>query len=166
MIPGLGRSTGGGWHGNPLQYSCLENHHGQKCLVGYSPWGCKESDTTEQLSTRIQFSSVTQSYSTLCNPVKRSTPRHQLLELTQTHLHWVGDAIQPSHPLSSPPLALDLSQHQDLFKWVMFFSAGGQSIGASASASVLPMNIQGWYTALYSAQVLHYFKVKIFWKLT
>ena len=49
-IPGLGRSSGGG-HGNPLQYSCLENSHGQRSLVGYSPWGRKESDTTECLST-------------------------------------------------------------------------------------------------------------------
>ena len=48
-IPGLGRSPGGG-HGNPLQYSCLENSHGQRSLVGYSPWGCKESDMMEQLS--------------------------------------------------------------------------------------------------------------------
>ena len=49
LIPGLGVSRGGG-HGNPLQYSCLENPHGQRSLVGYSPRGCKESDTTEQLS--------------------------------------------------------------------------------------------------------------------
>ena len=46
LIPGLGRSPGEG-HGNPLQYSCLENPHGQRSLVGCSPWGCKESDTTE-----------------------------------------------------------------------------------------------------------------------
>ena len=45
-IPGVGRSPGGG-HGNSLQYSCLENTHGQRSLVDYSPWGCKESDTTE-----------------------------------------------------------------------------------------------------------------------
>ena len=51
LIPGLGRSPGGG-HGNPLQYSCLEKPHGQKGLVGCSPWGCKELDTTEQLSAR------------------------------------------------------------------------------------------------------------------
>ena len=50
LVPGLGRSTAGGC-GNPLQYSCLENAHGQSSLVGYSPWGCKDSDTTEQLST-------------------------------------------------------------------------------------------------------------------
>ena len=48
-IPGSGRSPGGG-HGNPLQYSCLENPQGQRSLWGYSPWGCKESDMTEQLS--------------------------------------------------------------------------------------------------------------------
>ena len=48
-IPRLGRSPGGG-HGNPLQCSCLENPHGQRGLVGYSPWGCKELDMTEQLS--------------------------------------------------------------------------------------------------------------------
>ena len=49
-IPGLGRSLGGG-HGNPLQYSCLENPHGQRSPVGYSPWGHEDSDTTKRLST-------------------------------------------------------------------------------------------------------------------
>ena len=53
-IPGLGRFPGGG-HGNPLQYSCLENPQGQRSLVGYSPWGHKESDRTEQLSTAQGF---------------------------------------------------------------------------------------------------------------
>ena len=71
----------------------------------------------------VQFSSVTQSCSTLCDLMNRSTPglpvHHQLPEFTQTHVHWVGDAIQPSHPLSSPsPPAFNLSQHQGLFKWV------------------------------------------------
>ena len=70
-----------------------------------------------------QFSSVAQSCPTLCDPMNRSTPglpvHHQLLESTQTHVHWVGDAIQPSHPLLSPsPPALNLSQHEGLFKWV------------------------------------------------
>ena len=51
-IPGLGRSAGGG-HDNQLQYSSLENRHGQRSLVGYSPWGCKELDMTEWLSTPI-----------------------------------------------------------------------------------------------------------------
>ena len=51
-LTGLGRSPGGG-HGNPLQYSCVENPHGQRSLMGYSPWNCKESHTTEQLSTAV-----------------------------------------------------------------------------------------------------------------
>ena len=68
-------------------------------------------------------SSVAQSCLTLCDPMNHSTPglpvHHQLPESTQTHVHWVGDAIQPSHPLSPPsPPALNLSQHQGLFKWV------------------------------------------------
>ena len=71
----------------------------------------------------VHFSSVAQSCLTLCDPMNRSTPglpvHHQLLEFTQTHVHWIGDAIQPSHPLSSPsPPVLNLSQHQGLFKWV------------------------------------------------
>ena len=70
-----------------------------------------------------QFSLVTQSCLTLCDPMDCSTPglpvHHQLLEFTQTHVHWVGDAIQPSHPLLSPsPSAFNLSQQQGLFKWV------------------------------------------------
>ena len=70
----------------------------------------------------VQFSSVAQSCPTLCDPMNRSTPglpvHHQLPEFTQTHVHWVSDAIQPSHPLSSPsPPAFNLSQHQGL-KWV------------------------------------------------
>ena len=70
-----------------------------------------------------QFSSVTQSCPTLCNPMDCSMPflhvRHQFLEFTQTHVYWVSDAIQPSHLLSSPsPSAFNLSQHQGLFKWV------------------------------------------------
>ena len=71
----------------------------------------------------IQFSSVAQLCPTLCDPMNRSTPglpvHHQLLEFTQTHIHRVGDAIQPSHPLSSAsPLAPNPSQHQSLFQWI------------------------------------------------
>ena len=70
-----------------------------------------------------QFSSVAQSCPTLCDPMNCSTPglpaHHQLLEFTQTHVHRVGDAIQPSHPLLSPsPPAPNPSQHQGLFQWV------------------------------------------------
>ena len=71
----------------------------------------------------LQFSSVSQSCLTLCDPMNRSTPgvpvHHQLPESTQTHVHRVSDAIQQSHPLSSPsPPAINLSQHQGRFKWV------------------------------------------------
>ena len=71
----------------------------------------------------VQFSSVAQSCPTLCDPMNRSTPglpvHHHLPEFTQTHVHRVGDAIQPSHPLSSlSPPAPNPSQHQSLFQWV------------------------------------------------
>ena len=68
LIPGLGRSPGKG-HGNPLQYSFLENPHGQRSLVGYNPWGCQESDMTERLSTERIFKSHTSNslYPTLVN---------------------------------------------------------------------------------------------------
>ena len=101
--------------------------------------------TTDLLTVSI-CSSVTQSCLTLCDPVDCSMPgflvHHQLLELAQTHVHRVDDAIQPSHPLlSHSPPAFNLSQHQGIFQSQLFTSAG-QSIGVSASASVLPMNIQ------------------------
>ena len=69
----------------------------------------------------VQFSSVTQSSPTLCDPMNRSTPglpvHHQLPEFTETHVHRVSDAILPSHPLSSPfPPAPNPSQHQGLFQ--------------------------------------------------
>ena len=73
--------------------------------------------------TQVQFSSVAQSCPTLCDPMNRSTPgllvHHQLPEFTQTHVHWVGDAIQPSHPLLSPsPPAPNPSQHQSILQRV------------------------------------------------
>ena len=99
----------------------------------------------------VQCNSVIQWCATLWDPKDCSTPvlpvYHQHLEFTQTHVHWVGDAIQPSHPLSSPsPPAFNLSQHQGLFKWGISFTlaTGGQSIRVSASASILPMNTQDW----------------------
>ena len=96
----------------------------------------------------VQFSSFAQSCPTLCDPMNRSMPglpvHHQLPEFTQTHVHQVGDAIQPSHPLSSPsPPAPNPSQHQSLFQWVNF-AWGGQSTEVSALASVLPRNTQNW----------------------
>ena len=85
----------------------------------------------------------------LCNPTESSMPGssvpHYLLELAQTHVHWVGDDIQPFHPVfpfSSCPQSFPASGS---FPASWLFASDGQSIGASASASVLPMNIQGWF---------------------
>ena len=93
--------------------------------------------------------SGTKSCLTLCDLMDCSMPGlsvpHCLLEFTQVHVHCIGDAIQPSHPL--PPssfFAFNLSQHQSLpMSWLL--ASGGWSIGASASASVLPMSFQGWF---------------------
>ena len=103
-------------------------------LLAYDYWGLsimillknkvsfdiKQQNSVKQFS---QFSSVAQSCPTLCDPMNRSTPglpvHHQLPEFTQTHVHRVSEAIQPSHPLSSPsPPALNPSKHQGLFQWV------------------------------------------------
>ena len=111
-IPGLGRAPGEG-KGYPLQYSGVENS--MDCIVH----GVAKSD--HGVSSSVQFSSVAQLCPTLCNPMNRSTPglpvHHQLLEFTQTHVCRVGDAVQLSHPLSSPfPPAANPSQHQSLFQ--------------------------------------------------
>ena len=97
----------------------------------------------------VQFSSVVQLCLTLCDPMDCSTPgfpvHHQLPEITQTHVHWVGDAIQPSHPLSPFSSRLQSFPASGCFQMSQFFASGGQSIGVSASVSVLPMNIQDWF---------------------
>ena len=97
----------------------------------------------------VQFSSVAQSCPTLCDPMDCNMPglplQHQLLELAQTHVCQVSDAMQPSRPLSSPsPPAFNLSQHQGIFQWVSSLHHMAESIGVSVSASVLPMNTQDW----------------------
>jgi len=92
--------------------------------------------------------SVAQSCPTLCNPMDCSTPGfpvlHHLPEFAQTHAHWVSDAIQPSHPVTpfSCPQSFPASGS---FPMSWFFASGSQSIGAAASASVLPMYIQGCF---------------------
>ena len=96
------------------------------------------------VSISVQFSSVTQLCLTLCDPMNRSMPglpvHHQLLESTQTHVHQVGDAIQPSYPLSFPsPPALSLSQHQGLFKWVSSLHQVGPNYW-SFSFNISPSN--------------------------
>ena len=94
--------------------------------------------------------SVAKSCPALCEPLDCNIPGfpvlHYLLEFAQTHIHWVSDAIQLSHlPLPPSPPSLNLFQHQGLFPVSQLFASGGQSIRASASASVLPMNIQDWF---------------------
>ena len=92
--------------------------------------------------------SVTKLCPTLCDPINGSMPGsyvlHYLPEFAQSHVHWVGDAIQPSHPLSSPSSAFSFSQHQGLLI-SQLFTSGGQSTRASATASVIPVNIQDWF---------------------
>ena len=93
--------------------------------------------------------SVAKSCLTLCDLLVYREPGssvfHYLLEFAQIHVHWVGDAIQPFHPLLPPsPFAFSLSQHQS-FPGSRLFTSGSQDIGASASATVLPVNIWGWF---------------------
>ena len=94
----------------------------------------------------VQFSSVAQLCLTLCNPMERSMPGfpvlHQLLELAQTYIHWVDDAIQPSHPVVSFSFCLPSFPASGYFPRSQCFATCGQSIGASASPLVFPMNIQ------------------------
>ena len=117
----------------------LENHHEIRrfLLLG-----------RKAMTNLVQFSSVAQLCLTLCDPMDHSTPglpvHHQLLESTQTHVHWVGDAIQPSHPLSSLLLLPSIFPASGSFQISQLFTSGGQSIGVSASASVPPMNTQDW----------------------
>ena len=101
------------------------------------------------ITTSIYYGvcSVAQSCLTLCTPMDYSTPGfpvlHQLLKLALSHVYRVGDAIQPSHlPSSSSPPTFNLSQLIESFLMSNLFTSVGQSIGASASALVLPMNIQ------------------------
>ena len=93
------------------------------CIAGgfFTTWATRKAPNI--YSYIYQFSSAAQLCPTLCNHVDCSTPglavHHQVSEFTLTHAHWVGDDIQPSHPLLSPsPPAFKLSQHQGLFKWV------------------------------------------------
>ena len=105
------------------------------------------------LKHSVQFSSVAQWCPTLCDPMNHSTPglpvHHQLPEFTQTYVHQVGDAIQTSHPLSSPfPPAPNPSQHQS-FPMSQLFAWGVQSTWVSALAAFLPKNTQGWSPLFY-----------------
>ena len=100
-------------------------------------------------SALVQSVQFIRSVVSLRNPMDCSMPglpvHCQLPEFTQIHVHWVSDAVQPSHPLSSPsPPAFNLSQHQGL-QMSQSFTSGSQSIGVSTSTSVLPVNIEDWF---------------------
>ena len=93
--------------------------------------------------------SVAQLHLTLCNPWTSSTPdlpvSHHLLKFAQAHVHCIGDAIQPFHPLiPSSPSALNLPPESETVPMSWLFASDDQNTGASASASVLPMSIRGW----------------------
>ena len=96
----------------------------------------------------IYISSASQLCLTLCDPMDWRVPglpvQHQLPELAQTHVHRVGDAIQPSHPVTPFSSCLHSFPASGSFPRSQFFASGGQNIGASASASGLPMNTQDW----------------------
>ena len=115
------------FQGNRSVSSLCPNHwcRSWSWMVLWRPITSSRINTKKKMSfsSYNQFSSVAQSYLTLCDPMNHSRPslpvHHQLPEFTQTHVHRVSDAIQPSHPLSSPfPPAPYPSQHQRLFQWV------------------------------------------------
>ena len=103
-----------------------------------------------QGSHSVRFSSVIQSCPTLSVTMDCSMSgfpvHHQLPELTQSYVHWVSDAIQPAHPVIPFSSCLQSFLASGSFPVSQFFASGGQSVGVSASASVLPMNIQDWFT--------------------
>ena len=128
LTPGWGRSPGEE-NGNPLQYSCLGNSMERRAwrATVHRVVKVRHDLVTEapppphRYIRSDQIRSVAQSCPTPCDPMNRSTPglpvHYQLPEFTQTHVHRVSDAIQPSHPLSSPcPPAPNPSQHQSLFQ--------------------------------------------------
>ena len=101
------------------------------------------------MTLSFQFSSVAQSCPTLCNPMDCSTPgfpdHHQLPELAQSEVHRVNDTTKPSHPLFPFSSCLQSFPKSGSFPVSQFFKSGGQNIGVSTSASVLPMKNQDWF---------------------
>ena len=108
-------------------YALVRNNRGISCspyLVSLNGNVLQNSSINSVQFSRSVVSDSLNHMNHSLDPMNDSTPglpvHHQLPEFTQTHVHWVGDTIQPSHPLSSPSPALNLSQHQCLFKWVSF----------------------------------------------
>jgi len=140
----------GEWNDNQLQYSYLWNPMDrgawQATVYRVSKSWTGLSDLTTKRCSTVQFSSIAQLYPVLCNSVGCITPgfpvHHQFPEFTQTHVHWVSDAIQPS---VVPFSHLQYFPASGSFPMSHFFASGGQSIRVSVSTSVLPMNIQDWF---------------------
>ena len=147
-------------YGEPTLYQILEMLTRTETVLLSNMW--KSGREASHCSTCGKRSgcSVTKWCLNLCHPMNYKMPGfsvlHYLTELAQTHVHWVGDAIQPSHPLSSPsPPAFNLSQHQGLIM-SQLFTSGGQNI--RASTSFIPMNIQGWFPLLLISLISLLFK--------
>ena len=130
-----------------LTSCCFDDSHSSMCeVVSYSGLGLHFSDDYWCWTPFhvVQLLSHVWVFETPRTAALGFPILHYLPEFAQTHVHWVSDAIQSLHPLFPPsPLALSLSQHQGLFQWLT--ASGGQSIGVSHSASVLPINIQVWF---------------------
>ena len=131
---------------NPLQCSCLENPRDG------GAWWAAVSGVAQSRTRLKRLSSSSSKFlvnwvSTLCDSMDCSTPGfpvlHYLREFAQTHIHWISDAIQSSHPFITFSSCLQSFPESESFSVSWLFTSGGQSIRASALASVLPMNIQG-----------------------
>ena len=111
---------------------------------------------SEAANTGDHCYSAAQSCLTFCDPMDCSTPGFpvlpHLLELAQTHVHWVGDTIQPSHPVISFSCLPSFPASRS-FQMSQVFASRDQCIGASASASVLPMNIQDWFPVAWTGLI-------------
>ena len=131
----------------------LLNRKESTVFIGWIP-SRERSHHNGSYNSSMLSCSVAKLYMTLCNHMYCSTPGfpilHYLPEFANTPVYWVSDAIQPYHPLFSSPPAFNLSQHVS-FPMSQLFTSGGQSIGASAS--VLPMNIQGWFLLGWTALI-------------
>ena len=145
-IPGLGRSPGEG-NGNPLQYSCLENpmaeEPGRLQSMGLQRVRHDWATFIFSFLFNVQFSCWVVSNSSWSHGPQHTRPpvHHQLLEFTQTHAHWVSNAIQSFHLLLYPsPPAFNLSQHQGLYKLISSLHRVAKVLEFQ-----LPMNIQDWF---------------------
>ena len=147
------------FHPNAEEYTFFSREHGTFSRIAHILGHTSNLSKFKKIviissifSDHNSMSSVQFSHSVMSDylqPVNCSTPslpvHHQLPESTQTHVHWVGDAIQPSHPVIPFSSCSQSFPASGSFQMSQLFTSGGQSIGVSASPSVFPMNTQGWY---------------------